>query len=299
MAKKSSIQVKYSLVFFLTLALVAGAFVAGLMGIRDQVLRHEAEAVADQVIAFRSWVAGTGMVWVDKLSADFPDFLAKRENFHGETFYGKNPALATRELSTIANKTALRATFLVTSDEYRQVANRPDGFENDAIAAFKKDKSLKFVTGYDAGKYRYARPIFVKKGCLKCHGNPENAPAAVIEKYGSDKAFGYKVGDVRGIVSVKLPTLGWHQLLPVLSNPVAIGLVVLAFLLNFFFTQRVIISRLANLTKDTTAIAKGKLDTNLNYTNPSKSNDEIDHSYHAVNLLKKSLTIILKRAKKK
>lgn len=37
MAKKLSIQVKYSLVFFLTLALVAGAFAAGLTGIRDQV----------------------------------------------------------------------------------------------------------------------------------------------------------------------------------------------------------------------------------------------------------------------
>jgi len=298
MGKKSSIQVKYTFVFIVTLALVAGAFLAGLSTLRDQVLRNEAEAVADQVIAFRAWVAGSGMIWVNKLAPGFPDYLATRTNFHGDTFYGKNPALATRELSTIANKTSLRATFLVTSDEYRQPANKPDSFERQAIETFKNDKSLKYVDGYQTGEYRYARPIFIKKSCLKCHGDPEDAPSEVIEKYGSKKAFGYKVGEVRGIVSVKLPSITWQQLLPILSNPIAIGLVVCAFLLNFLFTQRVIIKRLKQLTGDATAIAKGKLSTPLAYTDPKKSNDEIDHAYHAVNLLKKSLSIIMKRSKK-
>jgi len=298
MGKKMSIQVKYGLVFLLTLALVGGAFTVGLMTLRSQVLRNEAEAVADQVIAFRAWVAGTGMVWVNKLAPGYQDYLAKRETSHGD-FYGKNPALATRELSTIANKTALRATFLVTSDEYRQVANKPDDFESKAVARFKSNRDLKYVAGYVEGNYRYARPIFIKKGCLKCHGNPEDAPPEVIEKYGADRAFGYKVGDVRGIVSVKLPSISWRGLLSILSNPIAIGLVFFAFLLNFLFTQRVIIKRLISLTNDATAIAKGKLSTPLNYTDPEQSSDEIDHAYHAVNLLKKSMNIILKRVKQK
>ena len=293
-----SLQVKYILVFLLTLALVGGAFVVGLNTLRDQVLRNEAAAVADQVIAFRAWVAGTGMIWVDKLAKDFPDFLAARK-CDSLTFYGKNPALATRELSTIANKASLRATFLVTSDEVRQPANKPDDFERQAIATFKEDKSIKFVDGYTGNTYRYARPIFVKKSCLKCHGQPEDAPKAVLEKYGSTKAFGYKVGDVRGIVSVKLPTLSWQGLLTVFANPIAIGLVALAFLLNFMFTQKVIIKRLVSLTTDVTAIAKGKLSTPLQYTDPKRSNDEIDHAYHAVDLLKKSMVIIMKKLKKK
>ena len=298
MGKKMSIQVKYILVFLLTLALVGGAFVVGLTTLRDRVLRNEAEAVADQVVAFRAWVAGTGMVWVDKLAKDFPDFLAEKK-CEDLTFYGKNPALATRELSTIANKTSLRATYLVTSDEVRQPANQPDAFEKEAIATFKEDKSIKFIDGYTGNTYRYARPIFVKKSCLKCHGQPEDAPQAVIEKYGSEKAFGYKVGDVRGIISVKLPALSWQGLLTVFANPIAIGLVILAFLLNFMFTQKVIIKRLASLTTDVTAIAKGKLSTPLRYTDPKKSNDEIDHAYHAVDLLKKSMVIIMNKLKKK
>lgn len=299
MGKKMSIQVKYSLIFVVTLVLVAGSFVAGLTTLRNQVLRNEAEAVADQVVAFRAWVASTGMVWVNQLSPDFPDYLAERSNFHGESFYGKNPALATRELSEIANKTALRASFLVTSDEYRQEANKPDDFETAAIAAFKNSRDLEFKDGYEGGVYRYARPIFVKQGCLKCHGNPEDAPREVIEKYGDQVAFGYKVGDVRGIVSVKLPTISWQGLFTILSNPVAILLLIVAFILNYLFTQKIIIKRLRNLTQDATAISKGNLDTSLEYVSPNETKDEIDHAYHAVNLLKKSMAIIMKRASKK
>jgi HAMP domain-containing protein len=238
------------------------------------------------------------MVWVNKLSSDFPDFLAKDEGGHA-AFYGKNPALATRELSTIANTTSLRATFLVTSDDYRQEANKPDNFENMAISSFKNHPTLTFMDGFEGGIYRYARPILVKQGCLKCHGKPEDAPPAVIEKYGDSKAFGYKVGDVRGIISVKLPTISLKNIIPVLSNPIAIALVVFAFLMNFLFTKFVIIKRLSRLTKDAAAIAKGKLTTKLDYTPPAESNNEIDHAYHSVNLLKKSMDIILKKSNKK
>ncbi len=299
MGKRLRIQVKYSLVFIITLALMAGAFTTGLIMLREQVLRNEAKAVAEQVIAFRAWVAGTGMVWVNKLSPEFPDYLASRDNFHGDTFYGKNPALATRELSVVANKISQRATFLVTSDDYRQPANKPDDFELEAIAAFKNNSDLELFDTFQKDKYRYAKPIVVKQSCLKCHGNPEDAPPEVIEKYGSERSFGYKVGDIRGIISVKLPSIGWQELLPVVSNPIVIGLVILAFVLNFLFTQLVIIKRLIRLTNDATAIAKGKLSTSLQYTNPTGSKDEIDHAYHAINLLKKSLNIILKRSKQK
>ena len=274
------------------------AFVFSLGTLRERVLQNEAETVADQVIAFRAWVAGTGMVWVNNLHKDFPDYLSKKESASGESFYGKNPALATRELSTVANKNALRATFLVTSDEYRQPANKPDDFESAAIAKFKGDSNLSHVAGYEGATYRYTRPILVTEGCLKCHGKPEDAPKEVLEKYGDKVAFGYKVGDVRGIISVKLPSIGWKEALPILSNPIAIALVTVAFLINFFFMQSFIIKRLKKMTTDTTAIAKGDLTLQLKYVQPDKSEDEIDHAYHAVNLLQRSMNIMLKRSGK-
>jgi len=299
MAKKSSLRSKSIIVFFITVSLIFGALFASLGKLRDEVLRNEAQAVADQVVSFRSWVAGSGMVWVNKLTPQFQDYLAVHDMGDSTRFYGKNPALATRELSTIANKNSTRASFKVTSDRIRQKANIPDAFEKTAIAQFTADKSTPFVETYQEGKYRYARALIVKEGCLKCHGDPKDAPAAVIQKYGDKNAFGYKVGDIRGIISVTLPTISFMEALPTLANPISLGAIILAFLINFFFNTRFILSRLQKLTEDTTAIVSGKLDTPLIYTPPEESNDEVDHVYHSVDLLKRSMELIARKIKRK
>ena len=299
MAKKMSLRSKAMIVFFITLSLILGSLFSSLGKLRDQVLQNEAQAVADQVISFRSWVAGSGMVWVDKLTPQFGDYLAIHSASNNTSFYGKNPALATRELSSIANKTSTRAEFTVTSDNVRQNANAPDSFEKAAIATFSSNKNTKYVTEYEGDFYRYARPLIVKEGCLKCHGDPKNAPPAVIKKYGDKKAFHYKVGDIRGVISVKLPSIGFTEALPTLANPISLGGIVLAFLINFFFTSKFILARLHKLTKDTKAIVSGKLDTPLVYTPPKESNDEVDHVYHSVDLLKRSMELVVRKMSRK
>jgi len=294
MGRKMSIPLKFLAVFALTMLLTAGAFVTTLSSLRTYTARHEAGAVADQVIAFRAWVAQTGMVWVRKLIPGYHDFLARENAADGGAFYGKNPALATRELAMIANKEATRAVFRVTSDDYRQEDNIPDEFETSAVKAFKDDKLLEFFERHEDGTYRYARPILVQQECLKCHGDPEDAPPAVIAKYGSEKAFGYKVGQVRGIVSVSLPAVGVREVIRSLINPWTVSLVLIILAVNLLFIYSVVI-RLVRLTRSAEAIAAGKLETELIYTNPSESNDELDHLYHATNLLKRSLIILFKR----
>jgi len=299
MSKKSSLRSKSIIVFFVTVLLISGSLFASLGQLRDQVLRNEAQAVADQVVSFRSWVAASGMVWVNKLTPEFEDYLSVHGTGDSTRFYGKNPALATRELSTIANKTSTRASFTVTSDKIRQKANAPDAFEKAAIAEFSTDKSLLFIEKHEADTYRYARPLIVKEGCLKCHGDPKDAPAAVIQKYGDKNAFGYKVGDVRGIISVTLPTITFMEALPTFANPISIGALLLAFLINFFFNTRYILSRLQKLTEDTKAIVAGKLETPLDYTPPKDSNDEVDHVYHSVDLLKRSMELVVRKINRK
>jgi hypothetical protein len=223
MLSKLSIQTKYALVFVLTVILVVGGVMVGVENLKKRQLRNEATAVAEQVIAFRAWVANTGVVWVDHTTVNFPDFLGRRNGVDGNgnplEFSSKNPALATRELSDIANKTSTHATFRVTSDEYRNAANMPDTFESTAISLFKKDKDLKSYDGIERGYYRYTQPIYVQQACLKCHGDPKDAPPEVIQKYGDQRAFGYKLGDVRGIISVKLPDVTLVDIFSTLLNP--------------------------------------------------------------------------------
>ena len=300
MLSKLSIQVKYSLVFLITLVLIVGGLLIGIYNLKQRQLRNEAMAVAEQVVAFRAWVAGTGVVWVDHLAPEFRDFLSKRTGVGANSstleFYSKNPALATRELSELANKTATRATFRVTSDEYRNPANAPDGFESASIQFFKSDKDRKYNDALEGGFYRYSQPIFVQQSCLKCHGDPKDAPPEVIEKYGDQKAFGYKVGDVRGIISVKLPDVTVADVMQTLLNPYTLGLIALAFLLNFFYAQRAIIARLKNLAKTTERLANGELDLPLD-VKPG-SHDEVDYVTRAIDLLRNSVVVAMRRLQK-
>lgn len=300
MLSKLSIQIKYSLIFLITLVLIIGGLLIGVYELKQRQLRNEATAVAEQVLAFRAWVASTGVVWVDHLSPEFRDFLGKRvgvdANSNAMEFYSKNPALATRELSELANKTATHATFRVTSDEYRNPANAPDDFENASIRFFKDDKNRRYSETIEGDLYRYSQPILVQQSCLKCHGDPKDAPHDVIEKYGDKKAFGYKIGDVRGIISVKLPDVTIGNLLQTLLNPYTIALITLAFLLNFFYAQWAMITRLKRLAKITERLANGELDLPLAVKTGSL--DEVDHVTRAVDLLRNSVVVAMRRLQK-
>lgn len=297
MFSKWSIQLKFSLIFALTLALIIGGLFIGIYTLKTNQLRNEAIASAEQVVAFRAWVANTGVVWVDHLAPEFRDFLGKRTSADNNMeFFSKNPALATRELSEMVSKTATRATFRVTSDEYRNPANKPDDFEKTSIQSFKADKNLKYSEAFEGNSYRYSQPIFVQESCLKCHGDPKDAPADVIAKYGDKRAFGYKLGDVRGIISVKLPDVTLVEVFLTFLNPFTVGLIVLAFLLNFLFTQTAIIKRLKGLALTTERIAQGELDLPLQ-DNPG-SHDEVDHVRHAIDLLRNSVVVAMRRLQK-
>lgn len=298
MFSKWSIQLKFSLIFILTLVLIVAGLFIGIYTLKTNQLRNEATATAEQVVAFRAWVASTGVVWVDHLAPAFRDFLGKRVSSDSTMeFFSKNPALATRELSEIVSKTATRATFRVTSDEYRNPANAPDRFESTAIQAFKADKNLKYSDAFEGNYYRYSQPIYVQESCLKCHGDPKDAPADVIAKYGDKQAFGYKLGDVRGIISVKLPDVTLAEVFLTFLNPFTVGLIVLAFLLNFLFTHRSIINRLKGLTLTTERIAHGELDLPL--PNNPGSRDEVDNVQHAIDLLRNSVVVAMRRLQKK
>ncbi len=296
MFSRFSIQTKYSVVFIVAILLVAAGFVLGVQDLKLKQLRNEARAVAEQVVSFRAWVAGTGVIWVDQLSADFHDFLGEKMTQEGEKIFSKNPALATRELSTLVSKSTTRAKFRVTSDEYRNPANAPNKFESAALEVFKQDDEIQFVEELEGDSYSYAQPIFVKKACLRCHGDPRDAPKEVIEKYGDQRAFGYKVGDVRGIISVSLQDIPLSEVISSFVNPITIGLVLIAFLMSFLYTEFGLIRRMKKLTITTERIAKGDLNESVDVKRNSK--DEVDHLALAVDKMRKSLVVAMRHMQK-
>jgi len=44
-----------------------------------------------------------------------------------------------------------------------------------------------------------------KKSCMKCHSTPKVAPKEMLKIYGKTAGFNEKVGDIRAIISLKIP----------------------------------------------------------------------------------------------
>lgn len=99
----------------------------------------------------------------------------------------------------------------------RNVSNAPDDFERSMLNRFafmQQNNELSSETEYaeivEEGEFkylRYVKPILVQAECLNCHGSENDIMPDVKElisrAYPEDKAIGYKVGDIRGIVSLK------------------------------------------------------------------------------------------------
>lgn len=94
----------------------------------------------------------------------------------------------------------------------RNAANAPEADELKVLESMQKmleNKKLgEYVVEEDGKVYKYYKPLVIKKElCLKCHGEIEKNTELrqfLNEHYPEDKATGYKMGDLRGAVLVKI-----------------------------------------------------------------------------------------------
>lgn len=106
------------------------------------------------------------------------------------------------------------------SDRLRNPADAPDGWERRQLARFAAEhrreplapdaEAWEVVGGKGRRVLRYAKPVVIPgEVCLRCHGDAARFEAAVRDSlarlYPRDRATGYRVGDLRGAVSVSIP----------------------------------------------------------------------------------------------
>lgn len=101
--------------------------------------------------------------------------------------------------------------------KYRNENNIPDDFESVGLKYFEKlqdEGKIDSLTEYAAivkenniSYLRYMKPILIQAPCLNCHGTQEQMISEVFDlikkKYSNDKAINYKIGDLRGAVSIQ------------------------------------------------------------------------------------------------
>jgi hypothetical protein len=94
--------------------------------------------------------------------------------------------------------------------KFRNPSNSADADAASQLQRFETDSALRAVilttTMNGRPGVRYLRRITIESSCLLCHGEKSTRPAFVVTNYPQDRAFGFKVGDLRGAYSVFIPS---------------------------------------------------------------------------------------------
>lgn len=139
------------------------------------------------------------------------------------------------------------------------LADKPFPWEAGLIERFAQKPSLAEIVIEREDQRRemlsYAQPITVSESCLQCHSTPSAAPPSMIDIYGPENGFGWKLGETIGaqVVSVSqdIPRErareSLFQMMTALAGIFAVMLVVINLLLHFSIIRPVQrMSRLAN-----------------------------------------------------
>ena len=151
------------------------------------------------IVATRTWVTSHGGVYVPVTETLRPNPYLTVPNRDVRTTDGReltliNPAYMTRLVGEILAREGY--TVHITSLKPLRPGNAPDEWERASLQRFEKGSSLEHsLTGpAETRVFRYMEPLKTETACLPCHAKQ-----------------GYKVGDVRGGISIAFPYASFEQ----------------------------------------------------------------------------------------
>jgi signal transduction histidine kinase len=196
-------------------------------------LEGQARLLGQQILLTRSWLADQGGIYIEKRDGRKANPYLKKGTLKatdGTTLVLRNPAMVTRELSEYAAKSSLYR-FRLTSTHLINRDNAPDGTERRALEIFAGGKAKEYAllqTLEGESVFRFIKALYIKPACLKCHHYQ-----------------GYKVGQLRGCLSVIIPSAAaeariaaLHKSLLFDAGLIILLTVVVLVLLNHVLTVR-------------------------------------------------------------
>jgi methyl-accepting chemotaxis protein len=203
-------------------------------------VEKQARMAADQLISARKVIA-------EKQKAINTD---SKGNFE---FKGVIPAIVGREIAEHFSQTTI-FKMKQTSIKYRNPANKPDAWEVQQLEKFERDPGLKDISEIvklenGTEVFRLMVPLKIEEACLKCHGDPATSPTGDGKDIAGRQMENYKLGDIRGGISVTAPmaainaAIASNRNINILGN----GIYVLLVGSVVFFITRNIISLLKRL----------------------------------------------------
>lgn len=163
-------------------------------------VKKEARMAANQLMSVRQVIA-------TKQQAINND---SKGNFE---FKGVIPAVVGREVAEHFSQTTIYK-MKQTSLQYRNPSNKPDAWETRQLERFAANPDLKEISeitiedwnlGAASQIFRLMVPLKITEACLVCHGYPETSPTGDGKDISGRQMEGYKLGEIRGGISVVAP----------------------------------------------------------------------------------------------
>jgi hypothetical protein len=224
---------------------------------------QQARMLYKQILLTRQWAADhNGLFVLEGKGVEANPFLELPEvtDGLGNTYYLRNPAMITRELSVYAKKDGL-GHFRVTSLQPVNPQNAPDEFEKTALKSF--DQGAEEIIGVDHTELgrvvRFIAPLRVSPSCLGCHAR-----------------HGYVAGDIRGGLSITIPINWAHELIRRSINSlifIGVASILIVTVALFLMFESLIVRRIHRLSQ---AMDSFPEDPPEQYLQPSMFKDELD-----------------------
>ncbi len=196
------LKYKFILIIGLVLSSSIGLIIAYMTELQNDLVigqaKEQARMLHHQLILTREWVSdhkGLFVVKSDDVNENPYLDQPRIQTDRGVTLVKRNPAMVTRELSEYAEKAGY-GWFRVTSLKPVNPLNEPDDFERTSLELFENvdlDEYIEIGTSRGEKTLRYIAPLKVKPTCIGCHSQ-----------------HGYKVGDIRGALSISIP-IHWAE----------------------------------------------------------------------------------------
>ncbi|MDJ0682429.1 MAG: DUF3365 domain-containing protein [Xenococcaceae cyanobacterium MO_167.B52] len=183
--------------------------------------------------------------------------------------------------------------------------DKADPFETELIDSFRQERNIKKLAGFRSianNKLFYiAQPLEITQpSCLQCHGKPELAPKSMIDRYGEDNGFGWKLNEIFTARIIYVPAnkvlyTARRSFIKAMSSVVAIFAVTL-FIVNWWL-NRYIVRPLNRMSKTAEAVSQGQIQAEFEASSQNEIGryDEVGRLAKAFTLMQTSLKISINK----
>ncbi|PLY03429.1 MAG: hypothetical protein C0623_01480 [Desulfuromonas sp.] len=181
--------------------------------------------------------------------------------------------------------------------ESRHPDNEADSYEREFIKSVEQESTAekKMIVEIDGESYFFhlrKNDSLFSRQCMQCHGEPENAPARLIELYGDKRSFHKKPGALASVLSVKIPvelaqSKAMNDLLP--SFFLFASILVVALAVNWIYVKKTVVTPIEILTAKALKISEDE--SHLGETVDVEASGEVAILSDAFNFMSLSLKV--------